>query len=41
MSDQPDPDATGAYQPAPPTAPTGERFSPGAMLAGRYRIARR
>ena len=38
MSDPPDPDATRAYQPAPPTAPAGERFAPGALLAGRYRI---
>jgi serine/threonine protein kinase len=38
MSDPSDPDATGAYHPAPPTAPAGERFAPGAPLAGRYRI---
>src|SRR5215472_613982 len=38
MSDPPDPDATGAYQHAPPPAPAGERFAPGALLAGRYRI---
>ena len=38
MSDPPEPDATGAYQPTPPTAPAGERFAPGALLAGRYRI---
>jgi hypothetical protein len=34
MSDPSDPDATGAYQPAPPR----ERFATGALLAGRYRI---
>ena len=34
MSDPSDPDATGAYQPAPP----GECFATGARLAGRYRI---
>ena len=33
-----DTDATGAYHPAPPAAPAGERFAPGALLAGRYRI---
>ena len=38
MSDLSDPDATGAYQPARPTAAAGERFAPGALLAGRYRI---
>src|SRR5262245_24191235 len=38
MSDPSDPDATGAYQPARPTAAAGERFAPGALLAGRYRI---
>ena len=38
MSDPSDPDTTGAYQPAPPTALAGERFAPGALLAGRYRI---
>src|SRR5262245_54546828 len=31
----PDPDVTGAYA---PTAPQGERFVPGALLAGRYRV---
>ena len=34
MSDPSDPDATGAYQPAPP----GERFATVARRAGRYRI---
>ena len=38
MTDPPDPNATAAYQPNPPTAPAGERFAPGALLAGRYRI---
>ena len=38
MSNPPDPDATGAYQPATPAAPPGERFALGALLAGRYRI---
>src|SRR6266436_5915466 len=38
MSDPTDPGATSAYQPTPPTAPAGERFAPGALLAGRYRI---
>jgi hypothetical protein len=38
MSDPTDPGATGAYQPNPPAAPAGERFAPGALLAGRYRI---
>ena len=38
MSDPSDPDATGASHPAPPTAPSGERFATGARLAGRYRI---
>ncbi len=38
MSDLTNTDATGAYQPTPPTAPAGERFAPGALLAGRYRI---
>ena len=38
MSDSTDPDATAAHQPNPPTAPIGERFAPGALLAGRYRI---
>src|SRR5690349_4127626 len=36
MPDRHDPDATGAYLPAPP-APA-ERFVPGALLAGRYRV---
>src|SRR4051794_4460179 len=38
MPDQPDPDATGAYRPdpSPPAAP--ERFAPGKLLAGRYRV---
>jgi Protein kinase domain len=34
--DRPDPDLTGAYTPQP--ASTGERFAPGQMLAGRYRV---
>jgi serine/threonine protein kinase len=38
MSDPSDPDATGAYHPAPPTAPASGCFAPGALLAGRYRI---
>ena len=38
MSDPPEPDATGAYQPTPPTGSAGERFAPGALLAGRYHI---
>jgi hypothetical protein len=38
MFDPSDPDATGAYQPATPAAPAGERFAPGALLTGRYRI---
>jgi hypothetical protein len=38
MSDPPEPDATGAYQPTPPTPPSGERFAPGALLASRCRI---
>jgi serine/threonine protein kinase len=38
MSDPTDPGATGAYQPNPPAAPAAERFAPGALLAGRYRI---
>jgi serine/threonine-protein kinase len=38
MSDLTDPDATAAHQPNPPTAPAGERFATGALLAGRYRI---
>jgi hypothetical protein len=39
MSEQqpPDPNATGAYDAAAPTP--AERFAPGAVLAGRYRIA--
>jgi hypothetical protein len=39
MSDAPatpDPGATGAYEPSAPTP--AERFTPGAVLAGRYRI---
>src|SRR5438067_4473070 len=31
-----DPNATGPYQPA--ETPPGERFAPGAVLAGRYRV---
>ena len=38
MSNPSDPDAAGASHPAPPTAPTGERFATGARLAGHYRI---
>ena len=38
MPDQPDPDATGAYRPEPPPPPAAERFTPGTLLAGRYRI---
>src|SRR5262245_66523453 len=38
MSDPPDPDATGPYQPPPPAPPPGERFAPGVVLAGRYRV---
>src|SRR4051812_4670620 len=38
MSDPSDQDATGAYHPAPPVPPAGERFAPGVLLAGRYRI---
>jgi serine/threonine-protein kinase len=38
MSDPLDPDATGTYHPAPPTAPAGECFATGALRAGRYRI---
>src|SRR4051794_31712965 len=38
MSDPTDPGVTGAYQPNPPAAPAAERFAPGALLAGRYRI---
>src|SRR5436305_13991588 len=33
---QPDPGATGAYEPSALTP--AERFAPGAVLAGRYRI---
>src|SRR5262245_39299652 len=35
MSERPDPDATGAY--TPPTRPE-DRFVPGEVLAGRYRV---
>src|SRR5438105_13966459 len=38
MPDQPDPDATGAYRPDPPSPPATERFAPGTLLAGRYRV---
>src|SRR4030081_250819 len=44
MSNPPDPDATGAHPPTPPAPPrppappAGERFAPGALLAGRYRV---
>ena len=40
MSDPSDPDATGAYHPAPPTAPA-DGAAPAALLAGRYRIVGR
>ena len=38
MSDPPDPHATGPYPPPRPAPPPGERFAPGVVLAGRYRI---
>lgn len=40
MPERPDPDATGAYRPDPPSPPTApaERFAPGVLLASRYRI---
>ena len=38
MSDPSDPDATGAYYSTAPAAAHGERFAPGVLLAGRYRI---
>src|SRR5260370_19940625 len=38
MPDQPDPDATGAYRRDLLPPPTAERFTPGTLLAGRYRI---
>src|SRR6266446_6427227 len=38
MPDQPDPDATGPYRPNSPRPPAAERFTPGTLLAGRYRI---
>src|SRR6516165_2961727 len=38
MSDPTDPDATAAHQPNPPTASAAERFAPGTLIAGRYRI---
>jgi serine/threonine-protein kinase len=38
MSDAPDPDATGAYRPDGPHPPPAERFAPGTLLAGRYRV---
>jgi serine/threonine-protein kinase len=34
----PDSNATGPYTPGPPAAAPAERFAPGAVLAGRYRI---
>jgi eukaryotic-like serine/threonine-protein kinase len=39
MSESPNPgrDLTGPYAPSTPTVP-GERFAPGAVLAGRYRV---
>src|SRR5260370_27977575 len=38
MPDQPDPDASGACRPDLPPPPAPERFTPGTLLAGRYRI---
>jgi serine/threonine-protein kinase len=38
MSTPSDPDATGAYQPAPSASPVEERCAPGAVLAARYRV---
>src|SRR5215467_13849860 len=38
MPDPPDPHATGPYPPRPPAPPPGERFAPGVVLAGRFRI---
>src|SRR5262249_58711263 len=38
MSTPPDRDDTGTYHPASAAPPAGERFAPGALLAGRYRI---
>jgi serine/threonine-protein kinase len=41
MADHPgDPDATSAYTP-PPSGPADERFAPGTLLAGRYRVVAR
>ena len=34
----PDPDATGPYRPDGPAPPPAERFTPGTLLAGRYRV---
>lgn len=36
-ADSPDPEATGAYRPPPP-GPPADRFAPGELLAGRYRV---
>ena len=38
MSNLPEPNDTEIYHPASATPPAGERFTPGALLAGRYRI---
>ena len=38
MSNPSDPDATGTYHPEPPAPPAGERFAPGVLIAGRYRV---
>jgi hypothetical protein len=38
MSNTADLDATGAYHPPPPAPPAGERFAPGALLVGWYRV---
>ncbi len=38
IPDQPGPDATGAYLPDSPLPPVAERFTPGTLLAERYRI---
>jgi hypothetical protein len=37
-TDPPDPDLTGAYVPEPRPDPPPERFAPGTLLAGRYRV---
>jgi serine/threonine-protein kinase len=38
MADQPDPNVTGAYEPSASGVTGTERFAPGAILSGRYRI---